>query len=218
MAERKRLRELYGLRENAAIARVLGRPVASVVRAAASLFPATVTRSGPWTASEVLELKRYLGASAPQVIARILGRSEAEVQTQIMDLGRIQRGSDWSRAEIKQLKAIYGSRTDEDLALVFGRSVDEVRRLSAELKLSKDKGFLRKLRGERATRMPRWRNEELDLLRTHYASESNLELARRLRRSVKSVQSKAHQLGLEKSPDRLREMGLRNVSLRHRSS
>src|SRR5688572_18983342 len=109
------------------------------MRAAANLFPATVTRSGPWTASEVLELRRYLGASSPQVIARVLGRSVAEVQTQIMGLGRIQQGSDWSRAEIKQLKAIYGSRTDEDLALVFGRSIHEVRRLAAELTLSKDK-------------------------------------------------------------------------------
>ena len=209
------MRELNGLREDAAIARALGRPVASVVRAAASLFPATETRSGPWTASEVQELKRYIGASTPQVIARILGRSVVEVQAQIVDLGRIQRGSDWSRAEVKQFKAIYGSRTDEDLSRIFARSVEEVGRLAHEHGLKKDKRFLRKLHGAAASRMPRWKPDELEVLREHYPVESNLEIARRLGRSVKSVVSKAHSMGVKKSPERLRAMGRENVSVRH---
>ena len=37
-------------------------------------------------------------------------------------------------------------------------------------------------------------------------------------RSVKSVLAKAHLLGLEKSPDRLRAMGRANVIARYRSS
>jgi len=218
MADRARLRELYGLRDEAAIARELKRPIDGVVRVAASLFPALGSRSGPWTASEVRELKRYLGASSTAVIARILGRTVAEVQAQIMDLGQIERGDDWTRAEIVQLKRIYGSRTDEDLSRVFGRSIDEVRRFSAELGLSKDKRFQRKLRGERATRMPRWKAEELEFLRASYADTANLDIARRLGRSVKSVLAKAQLLGLEKSPDRLRAMGRENVSARYGSS
>ncbi|MSR62545.1 MAG: hypothetical protein EXS08_08875 [Planctomycetes bacterium] len=214
-ADRARLRELYGLREDALIARELKRPVSGVARVAESLFPALPSRTGPWTASEVQELKRYLGASSHDVIARILGRTAVEVQEQIFDLGRIQRRSDWTREEVAQLKRIYSSRTDEDLACVFGRSLDEIRRFSAEHGLFKDKGFMRKLRGEPATRMPRWTEEELDILRASYASEPNLDIAKRLGRSVKSVVSKAHLLELQKSSERLREMGRANVSVRY---
>jgi len=74
---------------------------------------------------------------------------------------------------------------------------------------------VRKLRGGPGTRMPRWRMEELEFLQEVYATLPNLEIARRLGRSVKSVVSKAHQLSLEKSADRLREMGRENVSARY---
>jgi len=152
------------------------------------------------------------------VIARILGRSVEAVQAQILDLGRIQRGGSWARAEIADFKRIFGSRTDEDLARIFGRSEEDVLRLAREHGLKKDKAFVRKLRGELSTRMPRWRPDELDLLRKRYATEPNLEIARELGRSVKSVVSKAHHLGLKKSGDRLREMGRVNVSLRYMRS
>lgn len=218
IAERDRLRELYGLRDDVTIARELNRPVDSVARVAGSLFPPPGSRSGPWTASEVLELKRFLGVSSPEVIARILGRAVADVEARILDLGRIQLGTPWTREEIKEFKRIYGTRTDEDLSRVFGRSIDEVRRLAADHGLCKDKAFMRKVRGAPATRMPRWKDEELELLRAIYPSAPNLDLAKRLGRSVKSVVSKAHLLGLEKSPDRLREMGRENVIARYRSS
>jgi len=215
MADLARLRELYGLRDDAAIARELQRSVAGVARVAERIFQ---KRSGPWTATEVLELKRRLGASSTEVIARVLGRTVGEVQTQVLDLGRIQRSGAWTREEVVELKRIYGSRIDEDLSRVFGRSVSEVQRLAAELGLAKDKAFLRRLHGEPATRMPRWKAEELEVLKRCYAGESNLEIARRLGRSVKSVVSKAHHLGLEKSPARLSKMGCENVAGRYRSS
>ena len=213
-SEQARLRELYGLRDDAVIARELKRPVASVRRVAESLFPQEA-KSGPWTASETLELKRYLGATTPGVIARILGRSVDEVQAQIIDLGRIQGRDGWTRAEIADFKRIYSTRTDGDLSRIFGRSEPEIRELAQKNRLSKDKAFLRKLRREPATRMPRWKTEDLGLLRKTYAIEPNLEIARRLGRSVKSVVSKAHTLGLKKSDDRLREMGRENVSARY---
>jgi len=210
-----RLRELYGLRDDAVIARELKRPVASVTRMAANLFPRAAGKSGPWTANEVLELKRYLGATTPEVIARILGRSEEEVQAQILDLGRIRRREPWTREETAHFKRIYGTRTDEDLSRLFGRSIEEICQLSAEHGLCKDKAFVRKLRGEASTRMPRWRAEELELLRASYGRDANLDIAKRLGRSVKSVVSKAHTLGLKKSPDRLSEMGRANVRARY---
>jgi signal transduction histidine kinase len=213
-AELARLRELYGLRDLAAIARELRRPVASVQQVAQRLFPPEI-KSGPWTASEVLDLKRYLRATSAEVIGRILGRSAAEVQTQIIELGRIEDRGAWGRAEFAEFKRIFGSRTDEDLSRIFGRGVEEIGRLAREHGLKKDKRFLRKLHGEQSTRMPRWKPEELEILRKAYPVESNLEIARRLGRSVKSVISKAHSMGLKKSTERLRAMGRENVSGRH---
>ncbi len=58
----------------------------------------------------------------------------------------------------------------------------------------------------------------MEILKDSYASQSNFEIARRLGRSVKSVNSKAHHLGLEKASERLREMGRQNVSVRYLSS
>ena len=84
--------------------------------------------------------------------------------------------------------------------------------------MAKDKAFIRKISGEASTRMPRWSHEELEALRREYPVESNLEIARRLDRSVKSVVSKAHNLGLKKSSERLRRMGRENVSLRYTES
>jgi hypothetical protein len=213
-AEEARLRQIYGLRDDAVIARELRRPVASVIRAAQKLFPEK-GRSGPWTASETLELKRRLGATTPEVIARVLGRSVEDVTAQILQLGRIKQNGSWPREDVAEFKRIYGTRSDDDLARIFGRSVAEVRKLAEQHSLSKDKAFLRRLRGEPSTRMPRWRAEEVTVLRENYPTESNIALARRLGRSVKSVVSKAHHLGLEKSPERLREMGRENVAVRY---
>jgi len=173
-------------------------------------------RSGPWTANEVMDLRRYLGATTPEVIARILGRDVDEVQSRILELGRIKKGGSWTREDMAEFKRIYGTRTDEDLSRIFGRTLDDIRKLAGEHALAKDKAFVRKLAGEASTQMPRWKEEELDILRRDYPVESNLELARRLGRSVKSVVSKAHHLGLKKSSERLRRMGRENVSLRYR--
>ena len=212
--EQARLKELYGLRDDASIARELKRPVASIRRMAEKLFHGPA-RTGNWTASEVLELRRYLGATSPEVIGRILARPTEEVNERIFELGRIKNDGSWQREELADFKRIFGTRTDEDLSRIFGRSLDGVRKLADELALAKDKAFVRKLAGRASTRMPRWRQEELERLRLDYPVQSNLELARTLGRSVKSVVSKAHHLGLKKSSERLRDMGRENVSLRY---
>ena len=56
-AEIGRLRELYGLRDNEAIAKEMCRPVESVQKMAEQIF-ATTRRTGPWTTGEVERLKR----------------------------------------------------------------------------------------------------------------------------------------------------------------
>lgn len=216
-AEIARLRELYGLRDEKAIARELNRPVASVRKMAMTAF-AQAPHSGPWTAKEVQELKKYLGATTNEVIARILGRPSDEVQQQIGELRRIQSAGRWTQEEIAEFKRLYGTRTDEDLAVVFGRTVDAVKRLGARYCLAKDKAFVRKLTGSAATRMPRWSKPEIEQLREIYPTMANLEIAAKLNRSVKSVVSKAHNLGLKKEADRLREMGRENVAMRYKKS
>ncbi|WP_145063190.1 hypothetical protein [Engelhardtia mirabilis] len=215
--EVERLRLIYGLRSDETIARDLGRTVDGVRRMAARIFQPAVDR-GPWDEDEVEKLKRYIGGASTEVIARVLGRSEDDVQGQIDLLARVRRTGRWSRDELLLLRQIYGTRTDDDLATVFGRSVESVRRAASKLALSKDKAFVRRLEGESATRMPRWASEELDLLRELYPTCPNLDIAHRVGRSVKSVVSKAHHLGLRKDPSRLREMGRENVAQRYRGA
>ncbi|MBL8860571.1 MAG: hypothetical protein JNK02_01045 [Planctomycetes bacterium] len=211
-----RLKELYGLRDDESIAKALNRPVASIRRMAEQIFQ-LATRSGPWSAREVADLKRYLGGTSHVTIARILGRTVQEVEQQVEELRRVQQSGRWTQEEIVEFKRLYGTRTDEDLAAIFGRSVDAVKRLGARYCLAKDKAFVRRLTGSSATRMPRWSSEEIELLRTIYPLTPNLEIAQRLNRSVKSIVSKAHNLGLHKADERLEEMGRENVSLRYQA-
>jgi hypothetical protein len=209
------LQDLYGLRDVRSIARELARSEDSVRRKAESLFQ-TAQRKDPWTGQEVERLKDYLGLNTPEVIARILGRTLEEVEREIFALGRIQKDGPWERHELQQFRRIYGTRSDDDLSVIFGRPRRSVQALAAELHLAKDKAFLRKKHGKGASRMPRWNEAEFKLLRELYPDTANLEIARRLARSVKSVVSKAHQLGLRKNAERLVEMGRENVGLRYR--
>lgn len=189
--------------------------MASVRKMAEQVFP-QATRRGPWTAGEVQELKKYVGATTEDVIARVLGRTPEEVKRQITELGRIQEAGRWTQADVAELKRIYGTRTNEDISIILGRPVEAIDRQAAKLCLAKDKAFLRKLAGTPSTRMPRWSAEEIELLRKLYSDHSNLEIAQQLDRSVKSVVSKAHNLDLKKNRTRLEEMGRENVSLRYR--
>ena len=212
--DKERLRELYGLHDEALVSRVLRRSAASIRRMAERLFP-PVTGTGPWTEGELSELRRHLGACPPEVLARILGRSLEDVNARIAELDAFRRQGEWTRDEISEFKRIYGTRMDHDLARIFGCTLEEVEKLAHEHALAKDKGFARRVRGRGATRMPRWTDEEIELLQREYASRPNLELARMLGRSVKSLVSKSHQLGLRKSSERRRSMGRENVAIRY---
>jgi len=215
-AEIARLKELYGLRDEETIAKLLNRPEPSVRKMAEKIFRLAL-RTGPWSAREVVELRRYLGGTKPETIARILGRTPEEVLQQIEELRRVQQTGRWTPEEIGEFKRLYGTRTDDDLALIFGRSIEAVKRLGARYCLAKDKAFVRRLTGSAATRMPRWSPGEIDLLQKLYPAEANLDIAQRLNRSVKSIVSKAHNLALKKDDERLKEMGRENVSMRYQS-
>lgn len=214
-AELARLRDLYGRRDLAIVARELRRPIDSVQRMAQQVF-ADQARSGPWTASEIQRLRECLGCSTPAVIAQVLGRSIDEVQSQIVELGRLQKSGKWTRQEVAELKRVYGTRTDDDLSRIFSRSSESIRAKADGLRLAKDKAFNRRVNAEIVTPMPRWEERELQLLRDLYANTPNLEIARRLGRSVKSVVSKAHNMELKKGAERLQEMGRTNVMLRYK--
>ncbi len=214
-AEIARLRELYALRDEKAIARELNRSLAGIRKMAESIFRQPV-RTGPWTAEELEGLKKYLGATTSDVVSQILGRTVEDIETQVEDLRGKQVAGRWTQDEIAEFKRLYGTRTDEDLALIFARTIESVKRLGARYCLAKDKAFVRRMTGSSATRMPRWTPEEEQRLKEIYPSESNLRIAQILNRSVKSVISKAHNMGLKKDPTRLREMGRENVSLRYK--
>ncbi|MEM7515832.1 MAG: hypothetical protein AAF368_02765, partial [Planctomycetota bacterium] len=144
--------------------------------------------------------------------------SEEEVREQIQLLANVQHTGRWSSEEVADLKKLYGTRTDEDLALIFGRSVREIKERAQRYCLAKDKAFIRRITGETTTRMPRWDQAEIDKLRELYPDHANLDIAKMLNRTVKSIVSKAHNLGLKKDDERLRAMGRENVSRRYKRS
>ena len=211
-----RLRELYGHRTDASIGHELGRTAQAVRRTADTLFEGQELRTDPWTEADLELLRECLGASDLTALCRVLARGQQDVQDKIAELAQLRRSRPFTLEEVALFKRIYGSRTDEDLAIVFGRPAADIAALGAQLCLAKDKAFVRRKAGKKlASKMPRWSGEELDVLRELYPHTPNLEIAKRLGRSVKSVVSKAHALDLKKNPDRLREMGRQNVALRH---
>jgi|GEM_PF-960915 len=206
---------MYGLKSDEYIAKELHRPAASVRKMAETIFPET-TRTGPWKDAEVEKLKLYLGICDVQIIARIFGRTVADIEARVLDFDKVQVDGPWNQEELADLKRLYGTRTDKDIARIFGRPESSVAAKATELCLAKDKAFVRRVSGEEATtRMPRWTPEEIERLKEMYAEHSNLEIAQALNRSVKSVVSKAHIIGLKKDPKRLQAMGRQNVSLRY---
>ena len=216
-AEIERLKRLYGMRSDGVVARELNRSVESVRRMARRVFSGSPV-VGPWTASEVEALKNYLGAATLETISLVLRRPEEEIRRKVESLKGEIKSRPWTPSDIQVLKRLYGTRTTQDLLLILGRPESEIESKAAEVCLAKDKGFQRR-RGEGTSiKMPRWTPEHVDTLRRLYPDSPNLEIARILNRSVKSVVSKAHDLSLKKSERRLRSMGRENVEVRYSTS
>ncbi len=116
----------------------------------------------------------------------------------------------WSHQDSMELRRLYGSTPNPELCRIFGRSIGDIEHRATELALRKSKAAFKG-----TMRMPRWKPDQVAYLRTHYRDTDNLTLALELGRSVKSVVSKAHHIGLRKSSERLAEMGRENVAYRH---
>lgn len=213
-AELEKLRRKYGKVPDGVLARELNRSVESVRRIAKKVFKGD-PRTGPWAPSEIQNLKEYWGAADLAVIELVLRRDTKDVLRKVDELRGAMHSGDWVAEDIQALKRHYGTRTDEDLVVILGRSIREIDSKAAEFCLAKDKGFQRRKGSGERVRMPRWRKEDVERLRALYPETPNLEIAKQLDRTLKSVVSKAHDLGLKKSPDRLRDMGRENVALRY---
>lgn len=212
-----RFRELYGMRDESAIARELKCTVAFVREMAKQIYQAA-PKTGPWTQEEQDRLLAYLGASTMQALCHVMGRNQEDIDGKLVELALIKKDVPFDQDEVARFKRLYGTRRDEDLAIIFGRRLSDVQGEAKKLCIAKDKAFIRRTGpAEKSTRMPRWGASDLELLRELYPVHSNLDIAQRLQRSVKSVVSKAHNLGLRKDPARLKEMGRENVSLRYGS-
>lgn len=212
-----RLETLWGTRDEGDVARLLGRPLDSVLKMAAEVFSGRI-RTGRWTDEDIAFLRKNLGAGSLRSIAQVLRRSLADVERNLAALREEEKSTGvWPAEDVQSLKRLYGTRTDEDLAVILCRTQNSIQLMAARLRLAKDKAFLRRVSGEGgASRMPRWSLEELELLAELYPTASNLEIAKLLGRSVKSIVSKAYTEGLKKDPERLREMGRQNVRRRYR--
>lgn len=208
-------RTWYGVRDDLFLARELGCDAEELRALAWELFDEPL-RDGPWSDDETAALRKYLGAVELDLIGRMLGRSREAIDRHLVELTVALRADALSPDEIVTFKRLYGTRSDEDLSLVFGRTLAMVKQIASELCLSKDKVFLRRSSGgAQKTRMPRWSSEELKRLEEMYPAHSNLDIAQELGRSVKSVVSKAHNLGLKKDKARLQQMGRQNVRMRY---
>lgn len=212
--ELERLRALYPRVAEPRLARLLGRSVQSVQRRARDMFARSVRRD-EWTAAEERTLRQAYGVLPLRGIALVLARPVVEIRKHTAVLrGRCRQGA-WSRREETLLKRFYGSRSDVDLEVCLSRSRADIAATAARLCLSKDKRFTAPRRRAPVHAMPRWSLTDTALLRELYNDHDNLEIARRLGRTVTSVANKASQLGLRKSPSVLRRMGRCNVSVRY---
>lgn len=213
--QRAHLRAWFGLRDEHFLARELGCGVEELNAAAWEFFDEPA-RDGEWSDEETDDFRKYLGAVDLDLIAKMLGRSRVDLDRRLVELAASLGGEQFSPDEIVSFKRLYGTRSDEDLSLVFGRQLSLVQETAQTLCLSKDKVYLRRASGgQETTRMPRWNAGELEKLEEMYPSHSNLDIAKALGRSVKSVVSKAHNLGLKKDKGRLQQMGRQNVRMRY---
>mgnify|MGYP001292320064 CR=1 FL=1 len=217
--EISQLKKMYGSYPLKVIAARLERSQQSVQKQLTQLFPEAdkSQMSQPWSAVEIQRLRGWIGGQGDiDSWARLLKRSAQEIQRKISALKQEISYRDWSRESLQKLKEFYGSRSNKDLEVILGMPTFQIEEKAKALALSKDKKFLSYQQGSGASRMPRWSREEEDYLRQNYHNTSNQQLGNDLKRSAKSIQAKAGNLGLKKNLDHLQEMGRDNVDWRYR--
>jgi hypothetical protein len=219
LQETAEFRRLFGTRPLPEIARRLNRPLHGVEQRAEQLFPLR-TQPVDWTEEHSRRLTLLVGAvdDDHETVARALGVTVGQVEAACTER-RAERdhGRPWTSEDDSFLKAYYGSRSAQALGIALSRFDPDIEQRAQLFQLSKDKAFIARRDGACSTVMPRWTEDEIATLRSVYPNVSNLEIARLVRKSIKSVVSKAHHLGLKKSEERLVVMGAENVALRYRS-
>lgn len=237
------LENCYGGCSEAALVQRFRRPIRSIHRRATEIFSIKKSRAGAaWEAAEDERLKMCLGVSPIPTIARVLRRDEPDVRGRISALALSIRSGALTGAECARLKQIYGTRDNEMIAVILGREIDEICKSAGELALAKDKAYLKKqssANGHHATArretngaahaddknnkngtpgMPRWTDDKIAVLREIYPNNSNVDVAKMLGKSSKSIMSKAHDLDIKKSAEFLAKMGRINVGKRYESN
>lgn len=103
---------------------------------------------------------------------------------------RKQNARPWTRADEARLRKLYPATHTADLPSMFGRSKSAIRVRAAALHLKKDPAF--------SMRRP-WQVNDDTALREIYSHLPTAAVARRLHRSICSVNGRANKLGLRKS-------------------
>lgn len=218
---------LFGTRPLPEIAKRLCRPVATLRKLADKHFP-LVRHAIVWTLEHEERFTVLYGAIDDdlETVARALRVPVTKVDEERAARLRDRASKPWTLEDDAFLKKYFSSRTTFALSVVLSRFEPDIEARATHFALSKDKAFVARLRRELATGyggsthtpMPRWTKAEIRVLRERYADTSNVELARELKKSQKSVVSKAHHLGLKKSAERLAAMGSENVALRYQGT
>jgi len=204
-----RLRELFARGGVAHAAVLLRRTEAAVRRKVHELYDRRLVRGG-WRPEEVEALRTAWGALDLEEVQLLLARSPRDIGAKVKELREQVRDGPWTPDELQRLKQLFGSRGLADLEVCLSRAADDIASRAEALCLGRDRK-----RRIGASRMPRWRPEEVVLLRRLYPHLENGDVARQMGRTAASVANKAHQLGLRKSPDLLARLGRNNVAHRH---
>lgn len=201
------VRDHYGIRPVQWIADRVERNASSVHELAGRFHSGT---GGAWSAYADKLLREALVHKVPRSeVARRLGFETLVVEARISAWRGDAKDTPLTPMQVNDFKRFYGGVPDDDLVAYFGLTRERLHEAAERFMLSKDKALMAKMRVK--TAMPRWSDHDIEELRRMYADTSNLELARLLGKSVKSVVSKAHNLGIKKSPEYLRAMGRENV-------
>jgi hypothetical protein len=212
------LTRMYGSVKLVEIARKIGRPLASVNKMVAKLFPESAVKSNsPWSAVDVARLKKLYGSvGTVDQWARIFKRPVSEIERKVKSFETEVKERPWTRESLATVKKFYGSRTNIDLELILGMPEKQIEDKAQELCMAKDKKFSSSaVSASAATRMPRWTAEDVETLKRMHGTASNSEIAQHLSRTTKSITSKANALGLYKTAEHLRQMGRDNVDWRY---
>jgi hypothetical protein len=195
-AEDNKLKELYPTCTNEYLGRLLGRTTGSVSYRGSELglekkFTRGRLRSCPpnndygseWTAEEITFLRKNYAIMTAVQISDALQRTINGVKRQARVLG-LQKERLWTQEEEQRLREIYDRYSLEELSGIFGFSIDSVSHHARKIGLS--------------SKLNLWTKEETDFLADNYDCKSVDQMyAEKLsRHSVRSIQSKARNLGL----------------------